>query len=108
MGLIQRNPKQLSTYHGHPFKGNVKPTPNWHCTVHLLQGPSVFSVHKKGCDAASLHTLQKQEQKLQAKVLALAAMRKKLIKEAENTNGPNGSTVQVCFLAQLLQHCQPL
>jgi hypothetical protein len=55
-----------------------------------------------------LHTLQEEEQKLQAKVLALAAMRKKLIREAENTDNPNGSTVQVCFLAQLLQHCQPL
>ncbi|DBA89264.1 TPA: hypothetical protein ACH3X1_016404 [Trebouxia sp. C0004] len=41
-----------------------------------------------------LHTLQEEEQKLQAKVLALAARRKKLIREPENTNDPNGSTVQ--------------
>jgi len=35
-------------------------------------------------------------------------MRKKLIREAENTDGPDISPLQVCFLAQLLQHYQPV
>lgn len=68
-------------------------------------------MNKKGCVAAGLYTLQDKEQQLQAKVLGLAAMRKKLIKEvleSESTDNPNGSTVQVCFLGQLLQPCQPL
>jgi len=87
------------------LKGNVRPVPTHHCTWHLLQ--KAFS-GKKRCDAAGLHALWEEQRKLQAKVLALAAMRKKLIREAENTDGPTGSTLQVCFLAQLLQHYQPL
>ncbi|KAL0023194.1 hypothetical protein WJX77_012376 [Trebouxia sp. C0004] len=43
---------------------------------------------------ANWRMLVEEEQKLQAKVLALAARRKKLIREPENTNDPNGSTVQ--------------
>ena len=114
MSLVYRKPKQLRFVHipKPSFKGDARPTPTCHCSGYVLQRPSVFSLQcQQGCDAAGLHTLQEEEQKLQAKVLALAAMRKKLIKElleAENTYNPDGSTVQVCFLAQLLQHCQPL
>ncbi|DBA88719.1 TPA: hypothetical protein ACH3X2_004804 [Trebouxia sp. C0005] len=46
---------------------------------------------------ANWKTLVDKEQQLQAKVLGLAAMRKKLIKEvleSESTDNPNGSTVQ--------------
>ena len=95
----------LTTYHGHSFSGNL--------SLHRASVAKAFSLQRqqKGCDTAGLYTLQERKQKLQAKILALAAMHKRLIKElleAENTYNPDGSTVQVCFLAQLLQHCQPL